>query len=328
MARRAAPGGKVTIPGRVLRELTGRSDVVLDELTVEPIGLTNGAATSGIWRVHGVARAGGDMMPVRVVVKALTADGGAPDPTHWAYWRREALAYTSDLLPTGGLAAPRCWGVEETPTGARLYLAEVPDGPPDLPRAARLLGEWQGRYLVEGVPTAPWLAGHQLAQRITRTDATGGLDFAALPLDPGLRRRLADAWAVRARLLAALAAVPATLCHGDFHAWNIFAGTGGQVIVIDWGGFGVGPIGGDLGYLVLSDPGPATDRLRQPYLDGLAAAGWRDDPRAAQLGYCATAGLTGVSRTHWTLSRDPAAPMTGYAEWSADRVAEALALAG
>jgi hypothetical protein len=70
------------------------------------------------------------------------------------------------------------------------------------------------------------------------------------------------------------------------------------------------------------------DGLRRPYLDGLAAAGWPSDPRAALLGYCATAGLTGVSRTRWTLVREPAAPMTGSAEWSADRVAEALALAG
>lgn len=175
------------------------------------------------------------------------------------------------------------------------------------------------------MPTAPWLAGHQLAQRIARSNADGGLDFSALPLDARLRRRLADAWAARGRLLAALATVPATLCHGDFHAWNIFAGTGGEVIVIDWGGFGAGPVGADLGYLVLSDPGPVNDGLRRPYLDGLAASGWPGDPRAALLGYCATAGLTGVSRTHWTLSRDPTAPISGYAEWSADRVAEALA---
>jgi aminoglycoside phosphotransferase (APT) family kinase protein len=173
----------------------------------------------------------------------------------------------------------------------------------------------------------PWLAAHQLARRIADTDAAGGLDWAAVPLDPVLRVRLADAWAARHDLLAPLAAVPETVCHGDFHAWNLLAGPTGDLVVLDWGGLGVAPLGADLAHLALSEPGSATDRLREPYLAGLAAAGARVDPRAVLLGYCVTAGLTGVARTHWSLSREPDAALDDYAEWSLARIAEARALA-
>jgi hypothetical protein len=39
-----------------------------------------------------------------------------------------------------------------------------------------------------------------------------------------------------------------------------------------------------------------------------------------------TAGLTGISRTHWTLRRDPDAAVLDYAQWSVERTDEALAI--
>jgi hypothetical protein len=321
---------RVPLPDGVLRALTGRDAAVLTR-TDEAVRISNGVATAGVWRVRGTARAGGEEVPFRLVVKALTPpQPSAHDARHWAYWRREALAYRSDLLPVSDLAPPRCFGVVETPQRILLYLAEATGAMPDsggLARAARYLGAWQGGYLRRGVPDRDWLAGHQLAQRIADSDAAGGLAWQAVPLDPALRRALAAAWAARHRLLAALTRVPRTLCHGDFHAWNLFS-DGDGFVVIDWGGLGIAPVGADLAYLALSEPGPDSERLFESYLAGLASSGWSGDPAPVRLGYAATAGLTGVSRTHWTLTREPDAAVRGYAEWSLARVAEALSQLG
>ncbi|HEX6682177.1 MAG TPA: hypothetical protein VF062_05255 [Candidatus Limnocylindrales bacterium] len=123
------------------------------------------------------------------------------NPRHYAYWRRELLAYASDLLPTGpGLAAPHCFAITED----AVYLEDV-QGPAESPSvAAQRLGAWQaapppvpplpplppplapaadvpglaGDHLAQHqlaqhqlaqhrlAQRAPWLAGHQLAQRI------------------------------------------------------------------------------------------------------------------------------------------------------------------
>lgn len=321
------------LPGRVLRAVTGRDGAAVVARTDEPVRVSSGVATGGVWRVRGVARAGRDEVPFRLVVKVLAPPppgsraAAGNDPRHWAYWRREALAYRSDLLPAGPLRPPRCFGLHETPQRILLYLAEAPGGRPDLDglvRAARYLGAWQGG---RAAPARDWLSGHQLAQRIADSDAGGGPDWDAVPLDPPFRDRLAAAWAHRHRLLDALARVPETLCHGDFHAWNLFP-DGDGFVVIDWSNLGVAPVGADLALLALSDPGPDCERLFEAYLDGLTASGWSGGVAPVRLGYAATAGLTGISRTHWTLSRDPGAAVRGYAEWSLARVAEALSQLG
>jgi hypothetical protein len=84
----------------------------------------------------------------------------ASDPRHWAYWRREPLAYAAGLLPSGpGLSAPRCYGVVDDV----VYVADVTGQAESPAVAARRLGAWQA---ATAVPDVPWLSGHQLAQRI------------------------------------------------------------------------------------------------------------------------------------------------------------------
>jgi hypothetical protein len=285
--------------------------------TVETLTASNGVATAGIWRAR---RDAGISLIVKVVARQDFPESDRPD--HFGYWRREALAYTSGLLPSGPhLVAPRCYRVVEAPDRITLYLEDVAGPAADLDAAAYALAAWKGSA---STPAERWLSGHQVAQRIARTDANGGLDWSEVPVDTDLRRRLSDAWAQRHRLLDALDRIPAVLSHGDFHRWNLFAGPTGAVVAIDWGGLGLAPIGSDLAYLVLSDPSATTDRLREPYLRGLADAGWSGDPRHTLLGYCATAGLVGVSRTHWTMTRPGADTITAYAEWSVSKVDEAL----
>ncbi|WP_155368541.1 hypothetical protein [Catellatospora vulcania] len=166
------------IPAHVLAEAAGGPATLL---TVEarPLG-GDGAATAAVTLLTGTLRRGQTEHPFALVRKQFRPlpsgrhASGSHDERHWAYWRRELLAYASELLPTGpGPAAPRCLGV----TDDAVYLAQV-TGPRADPRtAARQLADWQTRT---PVPDVSWLAGHQLAQRIAVTE----LDWTAVDAPP------------------------------------------------------------------------------------------------------------------------------------------------
>lgn len=212
----------------------------------------------------------------------------AADPRHWAHWRREPLAYASGLLPSGILRAPHCYGVADDV----VYLEDVTGPPEDPALAAYRLGVWQASA---EIPDVPWLAGHQLAQRIAVSD----LDWAGA--DP----RLAAVWARREELLDSLADVPRVLSHGDFHAEHLIA-HGDCTVVLDWGTLGVSPVGADLAHLVLSTGREVLD-------DFLAGLGGAFPAQAVRTGYRVTLALTAVSRIHWMLSRGMEVP-TAYLE--------------
>ncbi|MEU8076271.1 phosphotransferase [Catellatospora citrea] len=282
------------IPPAVLAEAAGGPATLL---TVEarPLG-GDGAATAAVTLLAGTLRHGREERTFSLVRKQFQplAQGrhaaGSHDERHWAYWRREPLAYASGLLPTGpGLAAPRCLGV----TADAVYLAHVA-GPPEDPRTAvHRLAHWQSRT---ELPDVPWLAGHQLAQRI----AVSELDWTAVDALP----QAAAIWSRRHELLAELDAVPPVLSHGDFHRDQVVAG-GDRTVVLDWGTLGVAPAGADVAHLALST-------LDGSLVDGyLAAAGTRLDQGAVRRGYRLTLVLTAVSRLHWMLTRD-IPPPKGY----------------
>jgi hypothetical protein len=292
------------IPAAVLAAAVGAVDAVVLGCTAEPIVTGTGAATSAITRLAGRARAGGQERPFTVIRKECRplATGrhaaGAADPRHWAYWRREPLAYASGVLPAGpGLAAPRCYGVVDDV----VYLQDVGVAPESPRVAARRLGAWQAR---PPAPDLPWLAGHQLAQRLAVSD----LDWTAVDADS----RLVSIWSHRHDLLAALRSVPKVLSHGDFHIGHLVAADEATV-VLDWATLGIGPVGADLAHLALS----TLDDLVADYLAGLEG---RFDPAAVRVGYRTTVALTGASRTHWMLSRGVPVP-DGYVDFVIDQAA-------
>ncbi|GIG56969.1 hypothetical protein Lfu02_13410 [Longispora fulva] len=282
------------IPASVVADAVGSPAAVVVSCAAEPIPGSSGAATAGVTRLVGRAAVNGRERPFTLIRKQFrpVTTGrhaeAATDPRHWAYWRREPLAYQAALtggpvsaLPTGpGLTSPPCYGVLDDV----VYLQDV-TGPAESPRlAAARLGEWQATATV---PAVPWLAGHQLAQRIAVSD----LDWTRVDARPWL----AALWARRHDLLAELRGVPGVLSHGDFHAGNLIA-AGGATVVLDWGTLGTGPAGADLAHLALST---MDDTLVDAYLTGAAG---RLDPREVLLGYRTTLALTGASRIHWMLS--------------------------
>ncbi|HSZ40471.1 MAG TPA: aminoglycoside phosphotransferase family protein [Trebonia sp.] len=286
------------VPVEVLASIVGRPGARLVSCHAEPVIGGSGAATGDISRLTGVARLGTADVPFRVVrktVRPVTTGRHAPyagNPEHWAYWRREPLAYASGILPGGpGLAAPRCHGI----VGDAIYLAEVSGSGESAAVAARRLGEWQA---TAAVPEAGWLARDQLGQRI----AASHLDWGQVSADP----RMVALWRRRAELRGELERVPRVLVHGDFSAGNLIAADDQTTIVLDWATLGTGPVGADLASLALSTRG---DFLRE-YLAGLN--GQFPQP-AVEVGYRATLALTGASRVHWMLSQG-IRPPAGYVE--------------
>jgi len=274
------------LPASVLAALVDDEDPVVVECAAEPIVTGTGAATGAVTRLAGRARAGGREHAFSLIRKEFRPlsggrhAAGALDPRHWAYWRREPLAYASGVLPRGpGLAAPRCYGV----VAAAGFLQDVGPAGESARVAARRLGEW---HASAPIPEVPWLAGHQLAQRLAVTE----LDWTGVAAAP----RLASLWAERAGLLAALHSVPGVLSHGDFHIDHLVA-AGDTTVVLDWATLGVSPVGADLAHLALS-----TYEDLMP--DHLAGLGDRFAEDAVRTGYRTTLALTAASRIHWMAS--------------------------
>lgn len=290
---------KHLLPPQVLAAVTNRQQVSLVDCRSVPITGTSGAATGAIMRLSGTARCGADELSFRLICKKVRPVIAAQhvawihDPRHWAYWRREPMAYASGLLPVGPeLAAPRCYAV----VNDVIYLADVGATPESPRNAAYRLGVWQANT---SIPDVPWLANHQLAQRI----AAYRLNWLDVDADPGIVKL----WERRMELLDALLQVPHLVTHGDFSIGNLLAATPATTVVLDWATFGTGPIGADLAHLALS----TCEDLLTDYRLGLDKT---LDPAAPEMGYRVTLALIGASRAHWMLSRGLPLP-DGYQEF-------------
>jgi len=125
-----------------------------------------------------------------------------------------------------------------------------------------------------------------------------------------LQTRAGRLWAERARFYDALARLPQVFSHFDAQRRNLLtrrsdAGAE-EIVAVDWALCGLGPIGGDLYALIGSSAALCewdSARLAEieaavyaAYLAGLAAGGWRGDPRLPRLGYAAWIAL------HWGLA--------------------------
>lgn len=199
-----------------------------------------GAATVGVWAAHDDGE--------RWIVKriARTDDPVLEDPHHAGYWRREAEVAAHPELFTGpGLVLPAIRRVEEDPTGATIWMADVPGEPPTALFAARALG----RFAVARTPDEPWASTTILGGRLAMAEERGGWPTLA-------RTTLADVadllWRRRRGWLQRLDDGPQGQVHGDVTPGNLLARRDDDVVAVDWQCYGRGPVGADLGYFSLS----------------------------------------------------------------------------
>jgi hypothetical protein len=257
-----------------------------------PLPGGTGTSTVGVWRTVLGGRP--------VVVKRLAAPGEhdpreLSDPRHFAYWRRAADVVVARLPldRTPGLRAPALTSVEEDPEGITLVQDWVEDAANSGLFCAVALGRFAGADLGEH----RWLARGQLRDRMARVERRGGWPTLA-------RTTVADVadhlWRRRGALLDELDALPQVAQHGDPTPTNLPGRVGDEVLAIDWGSLGTGPVGADLGLYMLAAR-EEFEPLLDAYLLGLPP-GLATREEAAQ-GARVTAVLTALSRAEWALAR-------------------------
>ena len=250
----------------------------------------SGVSTVGVWRTVLGDRA--------VAVKRLAApDDFDPaeltDPRHFAYWRRAADVATYGLVDaTPGLRGP-VTSVEEDADGLTIVQEWVEDAANSGLFAAHAMGRFAGAQLAH----VRWLARNQLRDRLARVERRGGWST----LGRTTASDIADSlWRKRGRLLDELDALPQVAQHGDPVPGNLLGRDGDDLVAVDWGSLGCGPVGGDLGYHLLmarEEFEPLLDAYLLGLPDGVAT---RDQ---ATLGAQITAVYTVFTRADWALAR-------------------------
>jgi hypothetical protein len=271
----------------------------------EPLVHNEGnAATGGIWRVRDgehtrilkVSQPPAD--PPRGRASWPTSD----EPTHWNYWRRESIAYSTGLATTSyadaGIVAPALLQVLERSDGSvALWLADIPGTPginwtvDRLARFARQLGHAQAEW-VDRVPALPWLSRRWLAQYTAGRDVwiSDNVDWdhpAATVWPKPVRDVLARMRPQQDALLKRAEAAPRTLCHLDVWPMNLIdAGT--ETVLLDWAFVGEGGLGEDLANLIIDSVADGlmdasllpeiNERATDAYLEGLRDGGYPGAP--------------------------------------------------
>jgi ketosteroid isomerase-like protein len=286
------------------------------------------AGVSGLYRFSGRARAGAEVLPWALVLKAFARASGvnsSPDPATWYYWKREALFYQSGLaadLPIG-LAAPRCYGViEYSEEEIWVWLEAVREATNRVwPLShygivARHLGQFNGVYLAgRPMPTQPWLTRGRWHDweafaapffSDLRTWCQHPAAQRTLP-EPNVQR-MAALWSKRDELMQALLQLPRCFCHNDAFRRNLFsrhnADGDWQTVAIDWAFTGSSSVGEEIARLVMGNLVSLEVSVEQAaaldatvfagYLAGLQTAGWRGDRSIARLGYTIAIALVGM----------------------------------
>jgi hypothetical protein len=319
---------RATIAGIAQAALGASADLV--DWRVEAINPGMGWATGAMYRFTGSALVDRQVLPWSCILKTLSLtassfNSASSEIDHPLYWEREALAYQSGVLADlpGRLTAPRCLAVTRWPGDTLwLWLDEACDryGPrwplAQYASAARCLDRFNGAYLAgQRLPAHPWLCGPATLrgmldhfgsfEDIIRDPQTWQPPLVQRAFPASSADRLLQLWADRAPLLDALERLPQTLCHKDAWRRNMFAPAGvgdpDALVMIDWASIRRGELGMDAGDLFVASYSlfgvePCTphelDRVVfENYLDGLRAAGWAGDWRAARFGYAAYSAL-------------------------------------
>lgn len=251
----------------------------------------SGTATAGLWRAEQGGRA--------IVVKRLSAPmPGDPselsDPTGPGWWRREADVALAGLVEsTPGLRSTPALDVREDEHGITLILPFLPGEQPGGLFVAAALGRFAGARLAP----RPWLAQHQLRFRLALVARRGGWPTLARTSAADVAEHL---WTRRTEHLDHLDSLPRVAHHGDPVPGNMHGRSGPDVLALDWGTLGTGPVGSDLGYWSLSAR-EDFDPLLVAYLDAL-------DPEVADrdqvlIGARITLVYTVLTRAEWALAR-------------------------
>jgi hypothetical protein len=311
----------------IVQQIVGESVEDIPDWQVRKMGGGAGEHAGfglGIYRVTGTARFEHGGSPWSTVLKIAGPTGRTEfdEPSSPEYWKREVFAYQSGILERlpGGLAAARCYGVDELPDGTyRIWLEDVQDiegaWTMDQHRlAARHLGQFNGAYLA-GYPlpqpakwmlpgrTQYWVESSPPDEESLVRQSKSELGRWLSKENIGRMRRL---WDQRAPLFDVLAHLPDCFCHHDAFRRNLLLRKNGEgrfeTVAVDWQKPGPGKVGQEIGITTAANlffvEIPAArarefdDAIFNGYCTGLREAGWQGDLQWARFGYAVTAALT------------------------------------
>lgn len=291
----------------VVRSVLSNESVEIKNWHLNQIGGGFGNPVSvGIFRVQGIASDNHSEKAWSVILKVIQSPenigikdmGGGEDVTHWNYWKREPLVYRSgilDKLPEG-LAAPRCYGVDELPGEVSyLWLEDIQDiyqGTWSLQRfslTAYHLGRLNGMYSSKSSHlNYPWL-GKDINRQWLQMFVNSKIPFNHPLLlsrypepdkNPFIQLLLQNE-----RFLGKLDSLPITLSHGDTYPTNFMSRIDlfgrEQTVALDWALLGLQPLGADLDQVVLgtinnlegTHQSEIIDTLFEAYVQGLQDEG-------------------------------------------------------
>ena len=324
----------------IVRQDQGSPQFEIGDWVVERLSTKGIANPDGLFRFRGQGYEGQAAKPWAVVLKIIDGSYEAEDPRDIWYWKRELLVAQSGLLQhlPSPVVAPRVYATVEHENSAWLWMEYISDStsepwtPSQYAFVARELGRFNGAYLGGApLPDYPWLATEHCRwwlATLQRRQPEQAWDnrFVRRAVARRLRPQVARVGAEKERWLGVLDQVPQVFSHFDFQRRNLFIraredGTD-EVVAVDWGWVGRGPLGGDLFSLVggsailfeveLEGLPELEASAFEAYLAGLNDAGWNGDPDLVRLAYTTWFAL-------WIGAVGPAAT----AVWTSDERIEA-----
>lgn len=253
-----------------------------------------GPSGQPLWRVE---RGDGAWVVKRLVRPVPGDPGHLSDPTHPAWWRREADVATAPRFVDGpGLVPAPVGVVEEDEGGVLVWVRELVGEPPTGLQVAACLGRFAAAPAVD---PPPWAARRQLRTRLRLAEHRGGWRTLA-------RTTLADVtdalWRRRGHWLDRLDEGPQGRVHGDAVPSNLLTTSGDDVVATDWQCAGTGPVGADLGYWALSSREDFAVLL-EAFVAGVRRSATAVDAEAVGLAARVTAAYSVLSRAEWALAQ-------------------------
>jgi hypothetical protein len=303
---------------QLVRKVLKHDDAMVDDWKYD--ALQGASFNSGTYRFSGNAHSGDDILPWSLILKVTRSPDGKDDPATLDYWKREALAYQSNLLENlpGGLRAPQCFGVVEQPgLEIWLWLEEIVNETQaswtleQYGTVAHHLGQFNGTYFKErSLPDQPWLARGRL--RTWVADAIPVIPVSAEVLahpfvsrvyPDDIYQRMLRVWSEHENWLTFIENQPQTLAHLDAFRRNLFVSRDHrgqeQTILIDWALVGSAALGEEIAPLVAaslnfleinSNKAQALDVIVfTNYLEGLKETGWQGNPQIVRFTYIVSA---------------------------------------
>lgn len=256
-----------TVPPAAVERAVGDGQA---EWTAERLGSDGDFPNGGMWRMRQAGASDASVVVKRTGPQFLGGTAhvwrGSADPDHPQWWGREAVFYRHELAGSGWSPEARaadCYAIDDHDNGVRdLWLEDVDEIPlarADYDRVVAALARWQLHHREVDEPwlSHDWIPAHLQRRSLDNTETLDHPGWSKL-FDVGFTEAVRDS--VRSRVTDPLVAaqilneLPQLLTHYDFHHMNI-GQADGQAVIIDWATVGMGPVGHDVGFMLI-DHGP------------------------------------------------------------------------